>query len=136
MSLIATFFLASPADAVRYATAPEDFPEAVDYGGFTALELSTLWAIIRGTDWTNDLLDEFDCLYHEADMTMIHQIPSDMNRMLVTLAPDQIREANALWADTEEMDCSPDAIRPILDDLVRLAGLALESGQQVFLFNA
>ncbi len=134
MSLVATLFLSSDKHSAHYASTPEDFEEAVDYGGFSVLELSTLWAILRGEEWHSDLADDFPCVLSD-DPFFIHRLPDAMNGVLLSLAPDQVRETTAAWAETDEMDCAPDAIRPIVDDLIRFAGMARESGLSVYLYN-
>lgn len=134
MSLIATLFLSSDSVAPSYASSPEDFAEVAEHGGIGVMEVSTLWAILRGEEWRADHLDEFPCLLNDGVST-IHRLPAGMGAVLAEFAPDQIREITVAWADTDEMDCAPDAIRPIVDDLIHFAGLARESGLSVYLYN-
>ncbi|PXA16845.1 hypothetical protein DD876_13270, partial [Staphylococcus pseudintermedius] len=62
MSLLAEIYVSTDVEAVTYDTTPEGFPERAEHKGFTPLELSTLWAIMRGMEWDGDMMDEFVCL--------------------------------------------------------------------------
>src|ERR1051326_1771658 len=46
-------------EAVRYDNEPETFKDREQFRNFTELELSTLWAKIRGIEWDVNSLDEF-----------------------------------------------------------------------------
>lgn len=137
MGLIADIFLSNDAEAVAYDTTPERFAERAEYKGFTPLELSTLWAIMRGIEWDVDMLDEFPCLLEiDGGERLIHSLPPAMVSELAALTPDRVASAASDWAATDEMDCDPKDIRPIVDDLVRLSRQASESGRGVYLWNS
>jgi len=52
MGLLAELYIASDdQQALKYDASPDIFPDRRQYRGFTALELSTLWAIMQGTAW-------------------------------------------------------------------------------------
>lgn len=137
MSLLAEIYISSDDEAVAYDTTPERFAERAEYKSFTPLELSTLWAIIRGTEWDGDMLDEFQCLLEiDGGERLIHSLPPAMISDLTALTPDRVASVTSDWAATDEMDCDPKDIRPIVDDLVRLSRSASVSGRGVYLWNS
>lgn len=136
MSLLADLYLAHDDDAVRYNTTPDEFTDRAEHKSITPLEFSTLWAIMRGVEWDGDLLDEFPCLLEvDGGEILIHRFPAAILTDLVALTPDRVASITAEWAATEELDCRPDEIRPIVDDLIRLARLATETGRSLHLWN-
>jgi hypothetical protein len=95
-----------------------------------------LWAIMRGVEWDIEMMDEFPCLLAiDGGERLIHRLPKAMVTELAALAPDQLGSVTSAWAGTEELSCSPGDIRPVVDDLVRLARRAGETSQSVHLWN-
>jgi hypothetical protein len=45
------------------------------------------------------------------------------------------REAVRDWADSEELSCDPEEVRPFVVDLKRLAQVAHSSGRSLYLWN-
>lgn len=137
MSLLAAIFVSSDEDAATYDSTPERFGERGEYKDFTPLELSTLWSIMRGTEWDGDMMDEFACLLEiDGGERLVHSLPPAMVSELAALPPDRVASVTSAWASTEEMDCNPEDIRPIVDDLIRLARIARESSRGVYLWNS
>ena len=64
MSVQADIYVApDDAEAVRYASEPAMFKDRQQYASFTVLELSTLWAKMRGMEWMWDCFKVFpQCL--------------------------------------------------------------------------
>lgn len=136
MGLLADLYLAHDGHAVRYDTTPEEFTDRAEFKSITPLEFSTLLAIMRGIEWNGALMDEFPCLLEvDGGERLIHRFPAAMLTELVALTPDRIASVTAEWAATEELDCRPDELRPIVDDLIRLARLATETGRSLHLWN-
>src|SRR6266571_1680455 len=122
MSVLADIYIARDDEAVRYDTTPDQFAKRVQYKGFTPLELSILWSIMRGAEWEVAMMREFPCLLQiDGGERLIHRLPSAMVAELAGLSPDRVPAVTSAWAATEELSCSPDDIRPVVDDLVRLA---------------
>ena len=136
MSVLADIYISRNDDAVKYDAAPEAFTERAEYKGITPLELSMLWAIMRGVEWDVASMDEFPCLLAiDGGERLIHRLPAAMASDLALLSPDRITSVTSAWAATEELSCSPEDIRPVLDDLVRLSRRAGETNQGVHLWN-
>jgi hypothetical protein len=136
MSLLADIYISCADEALRYDTAPDQFAERAQYKGFTPLELSMLWSLMRGEEWDVALMDKFPCLLQQdGGERLIHSLPAEMVTDLSRLTSDQIAVVGPKWAATEELGWPPDAAREVIQDLVRLARRAAESGRSVYLWN-
>ena len=132
----ADIYVSRDEEVVRYDTAPDQFADRAQYKGFTLLELSILWSILRGIEWDEALLDEFPCLLEkDGGEHLIHRLPAEMVAELSKLTPDQTAVVSPKWAAIEELAWPPDEARPVVEGLVRLARQAVESGRSVYLWN-
>jgi hypothetical protein len=136
MSVLADIFVSRPGEAASYDRSPDEFADRAQCRRITVLELSTLWALLRGVEWDVASLDEFPCLLVEDDgERLVHELPSDMVADLARLGPDQIAVVTLEWGATEELGWSLDEARPVVESLVRLARLAAESAWGVYIWN-
>jgi len=136
MSVLADLYISSNEDAVKYDTAPDKFADRVQYKGLTPLELSMLWSIIKNAEWSISMMDDFPCLLQiEGGERLIHQLPAAMAQELAALSTDRIASITSAWAATEEIQGDPEDIRPVVDDLVRLAREAGKTNRNVYLWN-
>ena len=123
-------------EAIQYDSEPATFKDREQYTSFTALELSTLWAEIRGIEWDVSSLDEFHTvLVQDGGERTIKRLPKPMAVELAGLTPEQISIAATKWAATEEMHCETADVQPIVEGLVRLAKAASETGRNVYFWN-
>jgi len=74
-------------------------------------------------------------IYISSDNDAASRVPAAMALQLAELSPDRIASVTSVWAATEELKCSPEDIKPTVDDLVRLARRANETNQNVYLWN-
>lgn len=124
-------------EAAQYDLHPESFPDCERYRGFTDLELSTLWAKLRGTPWDVALMDEFpNILLVDGGERSIHRLPSAMVIDVANLTPTQISSLSAQWAATDELRCRPEDVQPIIEGLVRLAQKAVHDRRNIYFYNA
>lgn len=136
MSVLADIYISLDSEAVKYDAAPVTFTERAQFKRITPLELSTLWAIIRGIEWDGALIDDFACLFQvDGGERLIHSFPAAMVTTLGRLTDEQIRDCSAKWAATEELSCSPSEIQPIVEAISRLACSAASSGRGLFIWN-
>jgi len=135
MGLLADIYLSRDDEAVGYDTEPERFTDRAEYKRISPLELSTLWAILRGVEWDVALMDEFPCLQVDGGERLIHKLPSAMVQQLAGLSPERVAAVTSAWAATEELGCDPEEIKPVVDDLVRLSRRAGETDRSVHLWN-
>ena len=136
MSVLADIYISRDADAVKYDTAPDQFADRAQYKGFSPLEFSILWSIIQGVEWDVAMMDKFPCLLEiDGGERLVHRFPAAMVSELASLSPDRVASVTSAWAATEELNCNPENIRPVVDDLVRLSRRAGETSQSVHLWN-
>ena len=136
MGVLADMYVSRDDEAVRYDSTPDGFAERAQYKNFTPLELSMLWAIMRGIEWDVALMDEFPCLLQqEGGERLIHRLPAAMVTDLSKLAPEQIAAVTPKWAATQELGWPPEETRPVIEDLARLARQASDSGRSLYLWN-
>jgi hypothetical protein len=136
MGINASFFVARDGVAHQIVSNPRLFePDCVDYMRITIAELSTLWAVLQGVDGDTDLMDEFDVVFEEDEgECVIQRLPAGMVAALADLSSDQIESIARKWGDADDIE--PHETAPgIVGDLVRLARRALETRQNVYLFN-
>jgi hypothetical protein len=137
MGVLADLYLArDDGEAIKYDTAPDSFADREQYGSFTELELSTLWAGMRNTKWDVSFFERFPkILIQDEGERVIVRLPSEMTAELARLTPAEISGNAAKWAATDEMRCQPADVQPIIEGLVRLARNASESGRNIYLWN-
>lgn len=137
MGVLADIYLSrDDQQAIRYDNEPEMFKDREQYGNFTELELSTLWAKIRGIEWDVNSLDEFHTvLIKDGGERCIKRLPTSMTGELAALTPDQISTAATNWAATDEMACEPVHVQPIVEGLVRLAKIASAQDRKLYFWN-
>jgi len=137
MGVLADLYLSrDDQEAIRYDTEPGTFKDREQYGNFTELELSTLWAKMKGIEWDVDSLDDFhSVLVKDGGERTIKRLPTSMTDELARLTPEQISSAATKWAATDEMSCEPSQVQPIIEGLVRLAKIASAKDQKLYFWN-
>ena len=136
MGLLADIYVSRDDEALSYDSTPAKFAERAQYKRISPLELSMLWAIMCDIEWDLSSLDEFPCLLQvDGGDRAIHRLPAQMVTDLSRLTPARIAAVSPKWAVTEELGWSPDDAQPVVEDLVRLARRAAESGRNVYLWN-
>jgi hypothetical protein len=137
MGVLADLYLSrDDQEAIRYDTEPGTFKDREQYGNFTELELSTLWAKMKGIEWDVDSLDDFHTvLVKDGGERTIKRLPTSMTDELARLTPEQISSAATKWAATDEMSCEPSQVQPIIEGLVRLAKIASAKDQKLYFWN-
>ena len=134
MGILADIYISGDDAAVKYDTDPEQFPDRVQYKGFTPLELSMLWSIMHGVEWHVSMLDELPCIFQQGGR-YIHRLPKAMVADLSRLTPEQIALVSSKWAAIEELQWSAEAASEVIEDLVQLANRASKAKQNLYLWN-
>jgi hypothetical protein len=142
--MLADFFIADPAEALRYANRNEDVDEGEEierllgpaqYKGITELEIGTLWAILEGIEWNvKKHMPESIYLGDEGE-SWLCRFPVELAKLLANSTVVALESASVHWAKTEELDCDPADLRPLLDDLQSLARQAGANGKSVYLWG-
>ncbi len=142
MAVIADIFVAEPADAMGYVRADLAQDRAAtaaftpkSFKGLTDLDFSILWAILEATDYDIDL-HEMDSvpLAGLPDGSMMYRFPDRYVALLAAMDAKTQTRAAAEWADTEELDCHPSDLHPVLRDLQQLAASARQKNHCLFFY--
>jgi hypothetical protein len=144
VGMLADFFVATPAEALRYANRMEEpddgesirrLLEPLEYKGVTGLELGTLWAILDGVEWDVDKHMPEETFLGSDGESWLNRFPSDLTSLLAEASPDQLNKACDTWASTEEISCDPVALLPVLGELQGLAKRAVREDKSVYLWG-
>ena len=144
MGVIADFFIADPAEAIRYANRIEEPHEGeeialllnpVQFNGITDLEIGTLWAILERSEWDIEKHMPEDIYVEEDGESWLHRFPDELTSLLANSNADGLESASEQWAKTEEIDCDAADLQPLLKDLQSLARQAISTGQSIYLWG-
>src|SRR5579859_7490696 len=136
MGILSDIYISREGEAVKYDSAPDAFADRAQFRAMTPLEYSTLWTIMRGIESDVSAMDEFKLLLQvDGGERLVHSFPTAMIRALDQLTPEQIRDISTKWAATDELDCAPSDVQPVVEAAVRLARLATASGRGLYLWN-
>lgn len=141
MGILADVFVATPDDALRYEDVFMDEGdmspfERVEYNGFTSLEFGTLWAIVDGVEW--DVARHTLSMVRAGDEgeTWLERFPEDLVTSLAAVSEPSIAKIADAWGKTEELQCDGAELRPVIDDLRRLAQSSKRSGKGMYLWGS
>lgn len=137
MGILAELYVANDdQQALKYDATPDIFSHRRQYGRFTALELSTLWAIMQGTEWDLVLMDAFPALLVvDGGERLVHRLPEPMIEALAKMTKEEILTSSEKWASSAELRCKPSDVQPIIEGLVQLSREASAAGKAVYLWN-
>ena len=145
MGMIADFFVATPAEAQRYASMDEDDWEAsralerLEAKGFTCLSMGMLEADLLGVDWDVDkhMLANFAHPDPESEEVWAVDVFSPGYVSLLVDTPEaRVQAALATWRAREEMAGLSEAFaREFMGNLRRLAASARAQGKGLYLYN-
>ena len=104
-------------------------------GGFTQLELEALWAILSGEEWSPER-HQLEHVGEPSESTWLWRLPADFVARLAASTAAELPSVATKWAAIEELACSPDDVRPVLDALVALARSAGATKRGVYLWGS
>jgi hypothetical protein len=137
VALLADFYLSTDSEALEY-----DSSQSVSdldrerFSSITPLEISTLGAILQGVEWDVDMMDAFECLLvRDGGERLIHRLPAGLVSELASADEQTLNDAAEKWARTDELECDPSDVQPILDGLFRLSRRSHETNRNVCLWN-
>ncbi len=134
MGLLAELYISEPARAALYAQDDSQFPDRAEFGGFTSLELATLWENLGGGD-AIALMDQMPSILDEEE-TWIWEMPPAFINVLTSATPEALRAANVKWAACEELQAAPSDTWPIVEALVSLGSKAVSSNRGLYFYNS
>ena len=143
MGILADFFVATPEDAREYAM-PDGLAapalrarlEPAEYKQFTSLEIGTLWAILAQEEWNVSRHNLVDDSLEGKEESWLFRFPQPLVELLATATDSDLASANARWAATEELSCSPTDLLPITQDLQRLAKKSVATSNPMYLWGS
>jgi hypothetical protein len=84
-----------------------------------------------------DLCDHFPSIWDvDGGQKTIHRLPSAMLNDLVGLAHLDLSVIASKWAATDEMACEPSDASDLLEEVIKIACRASETGKSVYLWNS
>jgi hypothetical protein len=137
MSVLSDFIIATEAQAQEYGRSQSGVPasDVLELKGLTLVELSTLWALMRGEEWNDGMLDAFAPVpTGDGRDSSISRLPAEFLARL-TGSDFDLDQVASRWAATEEMRCDAQSARTLISDLARFAGQAGNANQSVYLWN-
>jgi hypothetical protein len=143
MSILAYIFVSTAEDAALYQERmldenekpATDLYEIAPHKGFTSLEFGTLWALIRGERMDVSKHALVHISHGEEGEMWLEQFPQELIQTLSSLESPFKESIVKAWAATDEIRATPEDIKPVIEDLIRLARLALSSGRGMYLWG-
>lgn len=135
MSILADIFVATPEQALAYdGTEKNDNIERIELTDVTELELAILWSVVEEIEFDFDE-HELEFIDNTDDISL-YRFPDSLIFLLSRLTKDDIEKFAAIWADTEEMQWSPEQAQEALTSLVNLAQKALDQAKSIYLWSS
>jgi len=144
MGILADFFVATHEEAIRYANCHLESDEGeeiqslltpLEYKGFTGLEIGTLWAILEGVEWDVSRHMPESLFLGEENESWLERFPDELVQKLAAISPQQIESVASAWANTEELNCDPQDLQPVIVDLQQLSKRAINENKAVYLWG-
>lgn len=144
LGMLAEFFVADPTEAMRYVNRMDELDEgeeieclvkSVQFNGVTGLEIGTLWAILESTQWDVKKHMPIDVDIDEEGESWLCRFPDELTRLLASSDEGGLASASEQWAKTEELNCDPADLLPLLEDLQSLSQQAVAKGQSIYLYS-
>jgi hypothetical protein len=137
MGLLTSIFVA-PTDAPPDPTKePESEPgQGIQLKSITSMNLSTLWAMLDGANWTPDRMDGFESLSVEVEGPWLERCPKAFLDALRKIDEKDLDRIGREWAATDEMEgWNPEHARELIEELNHLAWMAEEPGQSLYIWT-
>ncbi len=138
MGLLSDFFIAEALPVPKYEGGEGfDDGDKCQFRGLTPLQAGQFLAVLRGQEYSVDMISEFKLVTPEdaEDWTML--VPQDFVNSLAKLQPSETSALANKFAEatTEELGWSPNDFVPIIRDLSALARRAVAERKAMFLWN-
>jgi len=134
--LVADLEAAKGYDAfVRCKASRPILADVFETGNLTAVEITTLWAILEHVEWSADRHFVPELLSDGEGDSWLHELPLDVVQLLNGLDEKSTQDTAREWAATEELMCSPNDLLPGLNELRQLASKAIEMKKGLFLWG-
>ena len=138
MGILSDFFIANPSPVPKYEGGEGiDDADKCQFKGLTPLQGGQFLAVLRGQEYTVDMISEFKLVTPEDAEDWTMSVPQDFVAALAKLEPDEIPKLAGKFAEAtaEELGWSPDDFVPIISDLSALARRAIGNRKTMYLWN-
>ena len=143
MGLLCDLFVNSHEEELAYeSTTPLDRNarlkrfDPAEFKGLTSLEFGTLWAILAKEEWDSDKHMLIDVAFGEGNESWLHQFQDDYVELLSKLDKNAIDTAAQAWSETEELSCSAEDVRPVVEALVRLSQQSISQSKGLYMWGS
>ena len=100
MVILSDFFIADPSSVSDYASAEAvEAEDKCQLKGITPLQAAQMLAVLRGQDYSMELIGEFPLLTPEDAEDWTMSVPSDMVDSLAAITPGDIADLARRFAD-------------------------------------
>jgi len=143
MGIRSDLFVATNSDALLYESMLEAKQatasgrcEIVHHSGLGSLEFGTLWAILAGVEWDVEQHMLQNLTAGDEGETWLDEFPSAYVTLLASINEQSAANAAEAWGKTEELQCPGKQLTPVVQDLGRLARLALAEKKGLYLWGS
>lgn len=138
MGILSDFFIADESTVPNYEGGEGfDTADRCQLKGLSPLQGGQFLAVLRGQEYTVELLSEFALVTPEEAEDWTMSVPRDLIATLAAIQDDQIADIAAQFAaaTNEELGWSTEDFVPIVADLSALARRAIETNRVMYLWN-
>ncbi len=143
MGVLADFFVAPPAYALECTkliqgggTTLSDGFERARYKNFTPIALEMLWAVLRNEKWDSNRHTLEHVCHAENGETWLLRFPDALRDLIALLDETAIDRVADAWVHPREVPGTSEELRPVLQDLRRLATQARNNGGTLYLWGS
>jgi hypothetical protein len=143
MGLLADFVVASPSDALQYASLmregnslPAHRFESCEYKNYTPLSLGLLWALLANEKWDAKRHKLETVTIADGGHTWLLRFPDEFAKLIVEIDERKIQRIAYTWADDDDVPGDGADNEPVIEDLKRLAIQAQIKGHNLYLWGS
>jgi hypothetical protein len=142
MGILSDVFVSTPQDATSYEKLKGEKNglagrfEVAHHSGFSDRDFGLLWAIVAGEKFRIDrhLLER--TTPSTGGETWLWRFPTSFVDLLAGIDATSLARAAVAWARSDEIQCDPGDVEPVVVSLHRLATSARRSGRSLYLWGA
>ena len=136
MGLLAEFIVATKEEAENYNGFNHPQSHTAKYKGLTELELGYLVDITQNKEIDYEKFHDFETIKIEDDGERVTTlIRDDLTENISNATNETIAKWAAIWCTADELQCSPEDLIPVLNDLKKLSQLSIQENKKLYLWN-
>jgi hypothetical protein len=110
--------------------------ERARYKNFTPIALGMLWAVLRNEKWDSNRHDLELVCHSENGEAWLLRFPDALRDLIALLEETAIDRVADAWAHPREVPGTSEELRPVLQDLKRLAAQARNNRGELYLWGS